>query len=245
MSEIGDIPDECFTRTTQFVAELSQLFEEEIGAKPTVKELCEILCWGIRSCGVDILKDINVENLVALEAKVQRRRKTLLTPGDVLAIPLPNGDCFLGVFLGRFRRQGDALGLLAERHPCGPFAPGAAPNLLPRPIFFHRQGVTSGRWKIVASRPEWIRLFPDPLEYYHAKQFHPHNERIGPFGSAEQVVQMSAPPSASPPLRSLSEAEARQIGLLDAGFFQSGLMEEVEAYVQHLSSSAQETQTRR
>src|SRR5205823_4498791 len=98
---------------------------------------------------------------------------------------------------------------------------------------------------IIAHRPDWLKLFPDEPEYYHCKRDFMNDKKIGPYGSAEtesnyeghrnwpNVVDYSSA-SESCVLRHLSEEEAREIGLLSNSFFQSGLEDQVEAYLMKL-----------
>jgi hypothetical protein len=234
MSAVEELNDECFSMATELVAQLCEAFEDEIERKPTIGELCEILTWGIRSCATDILHDINVENLVEIKPKVSKRRKITLTPGDLLSIPASNGVCFLTVYLGLFRISGDAMGILSGRHACRPPSPDFKPQPTALPIFFHKLGVTTGRWTVVGHLENWRDLFPNPPEYFYAKRYYKDLESIGPFGSAETSRDFDSPVGESSPLRALSEEEAHAIGLLDNDFFQSGLMEAVEAHLQRI-----------
>jgi hypothetical protein len=244
-SRIGDLNDNCFSLTTELVVELCRAFEEEIGDKPTIAELCELLYWGIRSSAPDILKDINVENLAELTPKVARRIKVRPNRGDVIAIPASKDSVFLVLYLGKFGRFGHAFGILKGRHKRKPPAAQWQAQVVARPFFSGLEGVSSGRWSIIAHRPDWLALFPHEPEYYHSKRDFPDDDSIGPYGSAEtasnykgkrdrrDVVEYSSN-GESFVLRHLSKREAQEIGLLEISFFQCGLEEQVEAYLKKL-----------
>src|SRR5687768_14772099 len=159
-SRTADLNDNCFTLATEAVVELCRAFEEELDDKPTIEELCELLYWGIRSSSPDILKDINVENLVELKPKVSRRKKVNPKPGDVISIPADKDHVFLVLYLGRFRRFGEALGALRGLHKRKPPAARWQPEAIARPFFAGLHALASGRWSIFAHRPDWLKLFP-------------------------------------------------------------------------------------
>src|SRR5262249_40914479 len=114
--------------------------------KPTISELCELLYWGIRSSAPDILKDINVENLVELRPKISRRKKVRPKPGDVVAIPANKDSVFLVLYLGLFGRFGHAFGILRGRPRRKPPAAGWQPQAIARPIFTGLEAIALGRW---------------------------------------------------------------------------------------------------
>jgi hypothetical protein len=244
-SRTGDLNDNCFSLATELIVELCRAFEEEVGDKPTIAELCELLYWGIRSSAPDILKDINVENLLELSPKLYRRKKLRPKRGDVIAIPASKDSVFLVLYLGMFAQFGHAFGVLRGRHKRKPPSARWQPQAVARPFFSGLESIASGRWSIIAHRPDWLTLFPNEPEYYHSKRDFPHNERIGPYGSAEtasdyegqrdrhDVVDYSSAGERYV-LRHLSKKEAQEIGLLENGFFQCGLEEQAEAYLKKL-----------
>lgn len=244
-SRTGDLNDNCFSLATGLVIELCRAFEEEIGDKPTIAELCEMLYWGIRSSAPDILKDVNVENLLELSPKISRGKKVRPKRGDVIAIPAGEDDVFLVLYLGLFARFGHAFGILRGRHKRKPPSAKYQPQAVARPFFTSLEGITSGRWSVIAHRPDWLALFPNEPEYYHCKRDFPHDEKIGPHGSAEtaseyegqrdrpDVVDYSSRGERCV-LRHLSKKEAKEIGLLENGFFQCGLVEQAESYLKKL-----------
>jgi hypothetical protein len=245
MSRIGNLNDHCFNLATELVVEVCRAFEEELDDKPTISELCELLYWGIRSSAPDMLKDINVENLVELRPRISRRKKVRPKPGDVVGIPANKDGVFLVLYLGLFGHFGHAFGILGGLHKRKPPAAGWQPQAIARPFFTGLEAIASGRWSIIANRPDWLKLFPNEPEYYHCKSDFVNDDKIGPYGSAEtasayegkrdrpDVVDYSSATSRCV-LRHLSKQEAREIGLLDTGFFQCGLEEQVEAYLKKL-----------
>ncbi len=244
-SRTGDLNDNCFSLATELVVELCRAFEEEIGDKPTIAELCEILYWGIRSSAPDVLKDINVDGLVGLSPKISRRKRVRPDRGDVIAIPASKDSVFLVLYLGLFARFGHAFGILRGRHKRKPLSAQWQPQPVARPFFTGLEGIASGRWSVIAHRADWLTLFPNEPEYYHCKRDFPHDGKIGPYGSAEtaseyegqrdrpDVVDYSSAGERCV-LRHLSKKEAQEIGLLENGFFQCGLEEQAEAYLKEL-----------
>jgi hypothetical protein len=242
MSRTRELNDNCFVLAHELVVDLCRAFEEEINDKPTTAELCELLYWGLRSSSPDILKDINVENLVELRPIVSRRRKIRPKRGDLIAIPANEDSVFLVLYLGLFGHFGHAFGILQGSHKRKPPSPKWEPQPIGRPFFTGLEYIASGRWSIIAQHPEWLTLFPVEPEYYHSKSDFLDDEKIGPFGSAEtasgyegqkdrpDIVDYSSATETCV-LRHLSEKEAREIGLLGNDFFQSGLEEEVEAFL--------------
>jgi hypothetical protein len=249
MSTLDDLNDHCFSLATELLVDLCDAFEEETGHKPTLAEVCELLAWGFRGCSADLLKDINPFQVVALKAKVSGKGKIRSMPGDVVAIPAGRGEHYLAVYLGRFRGPfGHAFGVILGRHRLRPPTPDWEPAVYRRPVCTEIQPISSGRWKVLAHRPDFLARFPPYPEHFHRKSDFPDDPRIGPFGSAEApteyegergregVVDYSTGTETCV-LRHLSREEAEAIGLEAGDFFQNGLEEEFLAFLHRLNDT--------
>ena len=53
----------------------AQAFADEIGRKPSLSELLEILTWALRSCRDDALSDVHPANVIALRPRVRKGAK--------------------------------------------------------------------------------------------------------------------------------------------------------------------------
>lgn len=215
MSVIDDIDDHGFVLATELIVELCQEVEKLAGQKPTIDDLCELLTWGLRGCSLDLLADVNTSNVLRIEAKLKKRGKITLKPGDIVAIPAKDGGWHLVVFITK-NRFGFAYGILLGRHALKPPSPQWQPEALAHPIYSGQRAVASGRWQVVGNNPDLLALFPSDPPIYHSKMSWPNEDQIGPFGSAE---------SASDRLRPISKQEAKEVGLL-TGEYRCVLMED-------------------
>jgi hypothetical protein len=251
MDETRELGDHVFAEATEAIAQLSSAIEEDLGRKPTVAELAEVLYRGIRSCSPEPLSDVGRGEIVKVRIEVKRRMKSRkktappLRRGDVLSVPRgKERDPWLLVYLGKFGTFGQAFGILGESlHPLT----GQAGRRWGRHIFAGLRGYESGRWKLQDHKAELLGLFQPQPEYYYPKRLHPDDEGIGPWGAAETedayegrrdlpgVKDLSSRGETSV-VRWLDEAEARELGLLDPSFFQVGVEDAVEGYLARLDS---------
>ncbi len=248
MSRLDSLNDPCFSLATSLLVELCEAMEEEIGEKPTIVELCELLSWGLRGCSKDILADINPFQVESLKPKLSNRGKTRPRQGDVVAIPAASGNFYLLVFVGSFPGPfGDVFGVIMDRHEIRPLPVDWKPEVLSRLIQTDLRPISSGQWRIIANRPDLLALFPRYPEYFHSKEGIDRDDpRIGPFGSAESptnyegemdregVVDYSTGTEKCV-MRHLSERESREIGLDEKDFFQDGLEEQTVRFLQRLN----------
>ena len=82
------------------MVELCDAMKKEIGEKPTVAEVCELLAWGVRGCSKDILADINSFQVESLKPKLSSKGKIRPRQGDVVAIPAGPGEFSLDCLCG-------------------------------------------------------------------------------------------------------------------------------------------------
>ena len=57
--------------------EISDEFVDELKLKPSSLEMFEILSWGLKACGDDMLADINPKNITALKPKIKKGTKSI------------------------------------------------------------------------------------------------------------------------------------------------------------------------
>lgn len=87
----------CVSFTRQFLTEIVDEFQEEIGRKPSVNELLEILSWGLKSFSNSEIEDFYSPNFVCLEPKFQVSGKTKLSrKGNVESLEDDNLDLGVG-----------------------------------------------------------------------------------------------------------------------------------------------------
>jgi hypothetical protein len=84
------------------------------------------------------------------------------------------------------------------------------------PIYSGGRFVANGRWRRVGYFPELLGSFPTEPEIYHSKKNFPTDDRIGPYGSAE---------NARDELRAITKKEAEDVGLL-TGQYRQGMLED-------------------
>jgi hypothetical protein len=144
-----------------------------------------------------------------------------LAPGTLVAVPSGGGWYFL-VFIAS-NRFGDALGVLKETRPAPDLPEDWRGDVLPRPLYTTLKPARRHGWRLLPPRPALVGRFPADPEIYHDKRYHPANPAVGEFGSAE------APDGR---LRAITEAEARDAGLLSGEYRQTLLPEDVLTYLE-------------
>ncbi|MER6664650.1 hypothetical protein ABT256_08875 [Amycolatopsis japonica] len=174
----------------------------------------------LANCVLEVLQtaerafaDITAEDIQALtlpKAKKSFRPKT----GDVIAIPArPRGHHF-AVVIG-YDRTGLAIGLLAGVFPRPQVGDPDRHRARHIPIHTGDRLIKNGQWPILGHHPVLLELFPDPPDlYWPAETF--WGERLGEHGGAGAL---------DGPIRHLSEAEARAVGVLD-GTYRATYLEE-------------------
>src|SRR5262249_30829209 len=154
--------------------------------------------------------------------KVAPHKKITLKPGDILAIPRAKGGHYFVIHIAS-NRFGQAFGIFAGHRKVPYLSSEWKAVPIKYPVYSGRALVVSGRWKRIEHREDLLDLFPKSPEIYHSKSDNPSNDRIGPYGSGE---------TASEELRDLTEAEAKEIGLIRGTYLQGMLEEQFEKYLQ-------------
>ena len=238
MSKVDELNDNCFTLSTELVRNLCSEFATEIGEPPSIDELCELILWGIKSNSSDILRNISIENITEIKAKVTKRKTITPKRGDIIAVPETSKLHHLLIYLGRFGSFGHAYGIILGKYYLKPLKQDWNPKIYPRHIFTGLRFVANGKWKIIASMPQLLEQFPDDPEYFHEKKFHHDNPAIGEYGSAETPYKTDGTGSK---IRKLSKKEAIKLGISDNDFFQSGMEEITESFLIKINNTEQPT----
>lgn len=72
-----NLNERYFEMVVSGLSEISNEFVDELKLKPSSLELFEILSWGLKACGDDILADVNPSNITALKPKVKKGLKPI------------------------------------------------------------------------------------------------------------------------------------------------------------------------
>lgn len=220
---ISSLNDSCFVHAGECLTTLCQMIEEESGVKPSLNDLCEILAVSLQGCSGDLLSDVDVQAVEKLTPKVAPHKKVGLKPGDILTVPREKGGYYFIIYITS-NVFGEAFGVF-EGHRQVPYVSSRwEPVPIKYPVYTGKALVVSGRWRRIDHREDLLDLFPKSPEIYHSKSDNPSNDQIGPYGSGE---------TATDELRQLTEAEARQIGLIQGTYRQVMLEEQFEKYLQN------------
>ncbi|MDT5293479.1 MAG: hypothetical protein QOJ76_359 [Acidobacteriota bacterium] len=223
---VSDLNDAAFVVAGDLVADLSDGFKRETGRAPTLNELCGLLVEAAHRCKEGLLADINPADIIGVKAEVNKKRKIKAEVGDLVAIPLENGEYLIAIILAR-NTYGVAYGLFegASKVP-RPFSVNSHPPAAPHPVYSSDELVANGRWKIVGHDEGLLSLFPAEPEIYYRQQVIPgmpdYGKDIGPYGSGR---------TASGRMRELTKEEAEELGLLDGSYRQGHLAEHLEEYL--------------
>jgi hypothetical protein len=142
-----------------------------------------------------------------------------------LAIPRERGGYYFVIYITS-NQLGYAFGIF-EGYRQVPYVSSTwAPIPTKYPVYSGRGFVVSGRWRHVGRRDDLLKLFPKSPEIYHSKMDTLTNDEIGPFGSAESIAGE---------LRTLTESEALEVGLMQGTYRQIMVEEQFEKYLnEHL-----------
>jgi hypothetical protein len=183
MRLIERLDDACHVEAVEAIASLCREIEEEIGEKPSIDEFCEFLAMAIWSTSADLFSDVNQQTVSGLKPVLSSRRKVVLRPGDVVAVPRPQGGFYFVVFLGDgFAGPGFGLltghSLVARLGHDKPVQAG-----FKYPVYSDIRPIMSGRWRIVGNDERLLSLFPGGLEVLFPQVNTLDSGNIGPFGS--------------------------------------------------------------
>jgi len=71
--------------------EISDAVAEELGRRPSLNELCQVLVWGLREAGEDVISDVHPGRIEALTIQLRKAKTERIKPGDVVAVPGSEG----------------------------------------------------------------------------------------------------------------------------------------------------------
>lgn len=248
MSVILDLDDHCFVLAGDYLTDLCRQVEKEAGRKPSIEELCELLTWGLRSCSLDILADVNPCNVLALKPKLLRKGKITVKPGDLVAIPARGGGYYFTVFITQEWADGPAFGIIKGKYTLKPPSEDWQPDTLQPPVYSDNRLIASGRWRVIGNYPHLLKLFPEHPEIYY-----PHKAaalvcstgkgaiirpgEVGPYGSAVTPGGRG--------VRHVSKEEAEALGLLSGEYHQGLLAEEFEEFLERRLGASSAKKKRR
>jgi hypothetical protein len=232
---VSDLNDATFVVAGDLVADLADGFKRDAGHAPTLNELCGLLVEAAHQCDAGLLADISPADIAGVKAEVNKKRKIKAEVGDIVAVPLENGEYLMGVILAK-NNYGVAYGFFegASKVP-RPFSVNSHPPTMPHPVYSSDELVANGRWKIVGHDEALLSLFPAEPEIYHRQQVIPgmpdYGKDIGPYGSGR---------TASGRMRDVTKEEAEELGLLDGTYRQTYLASYLEEHLSALLKRRQE-----
>jgi hypothetical protein len=220
MALIDDFNDNYFNEIVEFYHGLVSEITDEFGEKPTIEDIVELTTWGIRSLPDDSMDGRSPYQIENLKIKYKAKKKVAPSIGDLIAIPISPKRYALAVYLSS-SRFGDAFGIFKDTHV---LRPNQDTQCL-EPLFSTYTGrdfVIEGKWPKLGHHPKLVELFDATPPIYHSKMYHPDDEEVGPYGSAEYI---------NGELRKISQEEAIAVGLLDRSYSNARLEEDLEKYL--------------
>lgn len=217
-----DLTDAAYTVTADVIAGIVGRFEAATARRPTLQEFCELLARAFPLCPDDTFRDVGGAAVTDIRAELSKPGKAPRPKvGDLVAIPGSDGRLYVAVVIIARNSFGTAYGFFRDPVPAAAISLERHPPLLPYPIYSGDHSIKSGRWKIVGHDQKLLSLFPADPEIFH-------KPGRTPFGSGE---------TASGKLRSLTEEEARTIGILDGRYRQGYTCDYLEACLPTLLSA--------
>jgi hypothetical protein len=226
-SVVNDLRDDCFVLATGSLHQIVEAFEAEIGRKPSLAELCEILTAGAQGCSEDLIEEAPNLSIVISGSVTPVKGVRRLQAGQLFCVPLGSGSCGVLICLGKFGSFGHAFGILKGRTRVRALGESWQPaGVFERPVFVHDEYVHSGRWRVVGQRPDLIKRFREP-EIYHHRRNDPGDGSYGEFGLAE---------STSGVIRRLSAKEAAVVfpGGKVGSYRHAYLADQLEEYLEEI-----------
>jgi hypothetical protein len=208
---LDELDDGVWSDANGLVTDLAHAYRGESGANPSLKALGDVLVEAFHTCGDEILSGARGEDVVALEPEVRRQTAHAPKPGDVVAIPAPDGDGrhFTAVVVAR-NEFGTAYGVFKGTRGAEPVSSSSPPDVVRHPIYSGDEPVKNGTWPIVGHDEGLLELFPREPEIFVGEALMPDVEQaVGPHGSAE---------TPSGERRDISEEEAEEVGLTDGSY---------------------------
>ncbi len=182
--DVNSLSDGCYVKATDYIVELCEDIEKEIGQKLTVKEFQEFLTEAIREINCDIFDDFRNNEITSIQIKTKKLRRKTPKAGDVIAIPMDENKFALAIFIGT-TSFGRAFGFFKGLHSANSNYLKQELEPLGVPCYSGFQFLSDGRWKVIGNTPRLLDLFPKEPEIYHYKHDHLDDANIGEYGSVE------------------------------------------------------------
>ena len=228
MSVILELGDNCIVLATRALREIADAFEDELGRRPTLAELCEILTWSARNgTAVPLVSDGGSHRGITIFGFVERGSRSIqLKTGDLVCVPHSSDQDAVLVYLGAVGSFGHAFGIVEDLvHPSDSLTKWVPASVHGHPVFVDNEYIELGRWSVKENRPDLVPRFRPPEMYYEPRD-DPGDGSYEPYGLAE---------SPSGELRKLTQRESEEIfGAVPGGFRHSFTGEEMEAYLRRL-----------
>jgi hypothetical protein len=219
-SAVAELNDATFVAATNAFMSMIEIIREATAQPPALKDLLRLLPEGLGRSD-NLLADIDSRKITKVQAEFKDMKKTVVKPGDIIAIPAKNDEYFRAVVLGK-NRFGVAYGLFKGTGKDTPISKDSHPPVNPHPIYSDDKSIVDGRWKIIGHDEGLLSLFPSDPEIYHYQHEDDPDPEIGPYGSGE---------TASGRLRALSKKEADELGLTSEEYRQAYMSEYLENYL--------------
>lgn len=223
-SNTDDLNDNIFSLANVLWTDLAHAYRGEVGTRPTLDALTRAIVEGLHVCGREVLSDVELDQVVAIEPKTAAAGKPSRAPrlGDVLAIPAGAGKFYIAVVVAQ-NDFGTALGVFKGTGPAEPPSSSSPQPPLKYPVYSDDEFIRKGTWRIVGHDEGLLKLFPREPAVFHEEQLVPeYQPEMGPHGAAEL-------PSGE--WRDLTAEQAEEIGIRDGSYSQFVLPEELAEYL--------------
>jgi hypothetical protein len=221
-STIEDLNDNIFVIANDLLSGAINAFSLNNGRGPSLKELCGLLWEGLKSCENNILRDVDLSQVLGISAEIRKQKKISSKVGDLVAIPAKDGKFFAACILAK-NCFGTAYGIFDGTYHLR-FSRKPLTLTSPRlhPIYSDNVLISSGRWQIINHSEELLSRFPAEPEIYHIDQILEDGPKIGRYGSGETPSGI---------MRDLTKEESGEIGLLTGKYNQVYTGEDLEIYL--------------
>jgi len=202
-SRVRQLNDAAFVEAADALAAIVERIAATTGRPAAAQEVADAVRQGMQALS---FADVSGDRVRSLTVEAPKRRARAKA-GDLLAIPVGPATYRLAVVVAR-NTFGTALGLFDGAYRT--LRPSTVDRVYrPRPMYADDDLIADGTWPVVGHDESLLSLFAAEPERYHWPD--PSWRGIGPFGSAEK-------PDGT--LRDLSEAEAREVGVIGGTYQQ-------------------------
>ena len=189
MSIVSTLRDTCFVLASDALRQIADAFEEEVGRKPSAKELGEILTEGARGAAADLVND-GTNGGISFSASLEKTNGKFRSPsrGDIVLVPYGKPRRYAVMLcLGKCGSFGTAFGLFGEALGQQTIPAGWKPEgAYAYPLFVGIERIQNGEWPVVARRNDLLHVFREP-ELFHHPENDPGDGSYGSYGLGESV----------------------------------------------------------